>query len=197
MKKIIAIAMIIALTFSLLLTVNAATGLNEHEKEVLTALKTKEVLGKNGWKFFIPTEYVAAAENYFNTIDMTEAQKDKILSYIDKGADIVKAEGDKADFDGEIYNLKTMSYEAKQQVLDLGQKACAEVNLTLTYAPAENKVIIKDANGKVAFENTPIIKTTGEEFDLTTACVVSVSVVVLGGVVALFVISKKKGLFVK
>ena len=198
MKKIICLVMALALVFSLCLTVNAATGINANEKAVLDALKSKEALGKNGWSFSIPTEYVTAAENYFNTIDMTDTQKDNILGYIEEGKKIVKEQGDKANFTGKVYNLKTMEISAKEKVLDLATKACKEVNLTLTYSPADNKVSIKDAKSVVAFENTPVIKTTGEDFNVTSTVVIAVvSVAVIGGIIALYAVSKKNGLFVK
>ncbi len=198
MKKIMAIVLAVALMFALCLTANAATGLNDFEKEILSTLKNQEVTGENGWKFKIPDEYITAAENYFNTIDITEAQKDKILGYIQEGAKVVKAEGDKNEFSGTTYNLKNMSTEAKKQVLDLAQKACAEVELTLTYSPTEDKIIIKDKAGVTAFENTPIVKTTGEDFAATsTIAIAVVSIAVLCGVTVLFAVSKKKGLLVK
>lgn len=198
MKKIICLVMVLTLAFSLCLTVNAATGINSNEKAVLDELKSKEAHGKNGWSFSIPTEYITAAENYFNTIDMTDAQKDTILGLIAEGKKIVEEQGDKANFTGKVYNLKTMEISAKEKVLELGQKACKEVGLTLTYSPADNKVIIKDAKGVVAFENTPVIKTTGEDFNVTSAVVITaVSVVVLAGVVYLVIVAKKKALFVK
>ncbi len=198
MKKIICLVMVLTLAFSLCLTVNAATGINANEKAVLDALKSKEALGKNGWSFSIPTEYITAAENYFNTIDMTDAEKENILSFIEEGKKIIKEQGDKANFTGKVYNLKSMDAIAKENVLELGKKACQEVDLTLTYSPADHKVIIKDAKGVVAFENTPVIKTTGEDFSVTSAVVITaVSVVVLAGVAYLIIVAKKKALFVK
>lgn len=198
MKKIICLIMALALTFSLCLTVNAATGINANEKVVLDELKSKEALGKNGWSFSIPTEYITTAENYFNTIDMTDAQKDTILGLIAEGKKIVKEQGDKANFTGKVYNLKTMEISAKEKVLELGQKACKEVGLTLTYSSTDDKVIIKDAKGVVAFENAPIVKTTGESFNVTSAVVITaISVVILAGVTYLVIVAKKKALFVK
>lgn len=198
MKKIICLVMALALTFSLCLTVNAATGINANEKVVLDELKSKEALGKNGWSFSIPTEYITTAENYFNTIDMTDAQKDTILGLIAEGKKIVKEQGDKANFTGKVYNLKTMEISAKEKVLELGQKACKEVGLTLTYSSTDDKVIIKDAKGVVAFENAPIVKTTGESFNVTSAVVITaISVVILAGVTYLVIVAKKKALFVK
>ncbi len=198
MKKIFALVMVLALAFSLCLTVNAATGLNEYEKEVIETLKSNEVVGRNGWKFSVPAEYVTAAENYFNTIDMTEDEKDNIIGYIEEGMEIVKEQGDKADFNGTTYDLKTMETDAKKKVLDLGQKACLEIDLKLTYDPTENLVTIVDANGVIAFENAPIIKTTGEDFSVNTVMVISaIAALVIGGVAVMFVVSKKKGLLTK
>lgn len=198
MKKIFSAIVAVTLAVVMCMSVSAAGGLNDNEKAVLDKLKNSKVVGANGWSFSIPTEYINTVENYFNNIDMTASQKDTILAKIDEGMDIVKTQADGQNFNGTTYDLKLMDTASKRQVLQLGQEACAAVSATLTYDASANKVIIKDAQNTVIFTNTPVVKTTGQDFPITAAAVFgSVFVVVICGAVVLFAVSKKKGLLVK
>lgn len=198
MKKIFSAIVAVALAVVMCMSVSAAGGLNDNEKAVLDKLKNSKVIGANGWSFSIPTEYINSVENYFNNIDMTAEQKDTILAKIDEGMAIVKAQADSQNFKGTSYDLKLMDTASKKKVLELGQEACAAVSATLTYDASANKVIIKDAQNEVIFTNTPVVKTTGQDFPITAAAVCgSVAVVVICGAVVLFAVSKKKGLLVK
>lgn len=198
MKKIFSAIVAVALAVVMCMSVSAAGGLNDNEKAVLDKLKNSKVIGANGWSFSIPTEYINSVENYFNNIDMTAEQKDTILAKIDEGMAIVKAQADGQNFKGTIYDLKLMDTASKKKVLELGQEACAAVSATLTYDASANKVIIKDAQNEVIFTNTPVVKTTGQDFPITATVVCgSVAVVVICGAVVLFAVSKKKGLLVK
>ena len=200
MKKLITVIFAIAMIATLCVSAFAATGINEHEQAVLDKLSTTKVIGANGWTFSIPQEYINSAKNYFlNDCDMTEAEKTAIIGYIDSGMAIVKQEADAQQFAGTEYKLSLMSQSARSQVLALGQKACAEVDLNLVYNSSTNKVIITPVGSTTPiFENTPVVKTTGQDFTLTTAMVVTaVAVVMVVCTAGLFVFSKKKGLLVK
>lgn len=197
MKKLLSILFAIMIVATLCLSVSAASGINDAEKAVLDKLKTTEELGTKGAKFFIPTEYINAAENYFLTIDMTDAQKDTIIGYLDQAIATIKAEA--ASYDSTAtYQLKNMSEAGRRSVLKNGQDACAAVGATLVYNPSTNKVVITNAEGTTVFENTPLVKSTGEAFNMTTAIAGTViAVAVLGSTAVLFVTAKKNGLLVK
>lgn len=199
MKKFIAIVFTMILVLSFSITAFATDpGLNAAEQAVLDEIESTRVLGKNGWSFAVPAEYANAARNYFLTIDMTDAQKTAIISYIQQGKDIIKAEGDRQNFAGSTYNLRDMSKDARSKVLDLGQKACLETGATLVYTSSNNIVTITNADGQVVFAKEPIIKATGETFSfgVGTIAVIAAVVVVMGSVV-LLVVASKKGLLVR
>ena len=179
MKKLFAI-----LLTAVLLLVPCAIGasaegaLNSYEQEVITLLSGS--ITKNGATFKIPVEYVNQAKAYFLTIDMTEAQKNEIVGYINEGAELVRAQD-------------SFPYAVKRQILELGQKACAVTGLNLVFNGATKNVVITE-NGTVVFENEAIVKSTGSA-DMTVAVAVSGIVLLVLG--AAFVVAKKARLFVK
>lgn len=198
MKKLLTILLAITLIASLCLTVSAAAGINDAEQSVLTKLKTVEKLGVNGATFSIPAAYINAAENYFLTIDMTKDQADKIIAMLDQAIAVIKAAAAKTTETG-TYKLTSMDNDSKKTVLQLGQDACDLVGASLVYDAARNVVTITEkSSGKLLFENTPLVKTTGEDISVTTVLAGTfVTLAVLGSAAALFVVAKKNGLLVK
>lgn len=198
MKKFVCVLFAIALIATLAMTAFAATGINDYEQKVLDKLATSHVIGENGWDFSVPQEYINSAKNYFaGDGDMTEAEMEKILDYIDQGMKIVKKEADAQGFDGETYNLANMGDTARSEVLNLGKAACAVVDLQLTYVPKDNQVVITPVGSQTpVFESAPVVKTTGEDFAVTTNAIIAAVIAVLAiGAGAMFVVSKKNGLF--
>ena len=199
-RKIVALLAAALMLFSVMpLSAFAATGINANEQAVLDKLSTSAVIGGNGWSFTIPQEYVNSAKNYFaGDCDMTEEEKTTILSYIDTGMAVIKEEADSQKFAGKEYSLSKMGEEARSKVLSLGQSACAEVDLSLTYIPTSNQVVVTPIGSNTpVFESAPVIKTTGQDFALTAGliAVAVVAVMALGSAV-MFGVSKKNGLLV-
>lgn len=208
MKKFIAILFALAMIVALSLTAFAATGINEFEQAVLDKLESIHDLGTDDLPFEIPQEYVNTAKNYFaGECEMTEAEKTAILSSIDAGIAVVKKEAETAKIDGKQYDLSSMSATARDEVLALGQSACKEVDLQLTYTPATNKVTISKVTTNPetgvttttpVFDSAPVVKTTGQAVTVNAAFVGCVIAVVLAvGTCAMFVVAKKNGLLVK
>ena len=200
MKKLVAILFVVTLIAMLPLNAFAATGINANEQAVLDLLENSHVIGENCWDFSLPQEYVNTAKNYFaGDCDMTAAEKDAIIAYIEQGKAIVKKEADSQKFDGTQYNLAKMSEKAREEVLALGQKACAEVDLKLTYIPKDNDVVITPVGSNTpVFESAPVVKTTGEIFTVNAGVVAAViAVALVMGTAVMFGISKKNGLFAK
>ena len=200
MKKLVAILFVLALIAMLPLSAFAATGINEYEQAVLDKLDSSKVMGASGWGFEVPQEYINSAKNYFaGDCNMTAAEKDKILSYIDQGMAIVKKEADAQKFSGTEYNLSKMGEAARDEVLSLGRKACAEIDLTLTYSPTSKQVTITPVDSKTpVFESSPVVKTTGQDFPVDAAVIgAAIAVVVVMGTAVMFAVSKKNGLLVK
>ena len=79
MKKVVSI--FAALLLVAISVVSAfAADVNANEKKVLDELKTSVKM--QGTDMYWPDAFVNQAENYFNTIDMTAEQADKILEVI-------------------------------------------------------------------------------------------------------------------
>lgn len=195
MKKFLAILFALALIAMLPLTTFAATGLNEHEKEVLGVLKSAVDLGSKG-EYKIPQEYINAAETYFKgDCDMTEEEADAILALIGTGAEIIEEESAKVS--GGTFNLSKLPQAAREEILTLGQEACEKVDLDLVYEG--NKVVITEEGSKTpVFKNSAVIKTTGQAvtIDASFVCIATVLCLALATGV-MFVVSKRNGLLEK
>ncbi|MGI6264625.1 MAG: hypothetical protein ACOYJY_04060 [Acutalibacteraceae bacterium] len=184
MKKLVSVLLVAVLTLAVLCVgVSAEAGLNSAEESVIAKLNT-QVVNASGNTVFIPASYVNQAQNFFvSSVDMTDAQAEQINAIIDKGIAIVKANSGT--------DIAAYPYEAKAQILRYGQEAVAVLGMTLTYDGTN--VVIVDANGKVAFSDKPILKTTGSTTPsaIPAAAVAAVLVVVMAaGVVS----TKKLGL---
>ena len=187
MKKICAIILaLVLLIVPMTVSVSAAGDLNANEQKIITELKKEVAIGDK--TFVVPAQYVTQAENYFKTIDVTDAQAKEILGYIAEGEKLVVAQKITATTD-----LKVLKDDVKSKILDLGKKAVAVTGDVLTYDGKH--VTITDANGKVVFKNAPIVKQTGEQVDFTAIALISLAVVTVLG--ASVVIAKKNALFVK
>lgn len=200
MKRMFVILFTLALIVILPINAYAATGINEHEQAVLDLLESNVAMGANDWGFEIPQKYINTAKNFFaGDCDMTAEEKNAIISYINKGIEIVKAEANAQQHAGKQFDLSTMSAAARNQVLDLGKSACAEVDLQMSYNPKENAIVITKAGSSTpVFESSPIIKTTGQAITVDAAFVcTAVLLCLVLSVGVMFVISKKNGLFVK
>lgn len=190
MRKFICALFACMLVVAMSVTAFAATGLNANEKAVLDALKASD---------HIPQAYVNTAMNYFlGDCDMTEAEKNQILAYIAAGSAVIKNDAKEQGSENKDFSLSDLSAEGREEVLQLGKEACAEVDLTLSYAPSSNKVVITPVDSKVpVFVSSSVIKATGEDFSMNTGtvCAAVVLVMILGSAV-MFGISKKNGLLV-
>ena len=114
MKKLSAIFVALLLVAATAITAFAA-GINSSEQAVLDELKTSVAM--KGGEMVIPTEYVNQAENYFNTIEMTEAQSKDIIAVIKDGKNFLANSG--------ASNISGLTFAQKQELLAYGQKAVA------------------------------------------------------------------------
>lgn len=198
MKKVVCFLFIVLLIATMSLNAFAATGINEYEQKVLDKLNACYISGEGGWEFSVSPEYINSSRNYFaGECDLTEEQMNTLFAYIDQGMAVIKKEGDAQGTEDGSFELSEMSQSAREEVLALGKEACAEVELKMNYDAKDNQVVITPTQSKnPIFESSPIIKTTGEDFPVTGGTVITAVVAVLSiGVVALFVVSKRNGLF--
>ena len=192
MKKLSAIFVALLLVAATAITAFAA-GINSSEQAVLDELKTSVAM--KGGEMVIPTEYVNQAENYFNTIDMTEAQSKDIIAVIKDGKNFLKNSG--------ASNISDLSFAQKQELLTYGEKAVAVLDMTMSFDKTTKKITILDPKGEEAFNAAPTlsktgavsqnpIKTTGSDVNYFGFIALGTVAVVLVAGGAMFVVKTKK-----
>ncbi|MER2080258.1 MAG: LPXTG cell wall anchor domain-containing protein [Ruminococcus sp.] len=202
MKKVVSI--FAALLLVAISVVSAfAADVNANEKKVLDELKTSVKM--QGTDMYLPDAFVNQAENYFNTIDMTAEQADKILEVIKFGKSQLEATGAK--------NIADCTTAQKKELMATLVKVMAPVNGTASYDKATGEITLKSEKGEVIFKAVPtlvakgggksvdvngkttdggVIKTTGASANTMVFVVVGAAAVlaIAGGV---FFVVKKRG----
>lgn len=201
MKKLSAI--IVALLLVAVSAVSAfAAGINDNEQKVLDELKTSVKM--QGTEMYLPEAYVNQAENFFNTIDMTEDQADQILAVIKSGKTQLEATGAK--------NIADCTTAQKKELMTTLTKVMAPVNGTATYDKTTGEITLKSESGEVIFKAVPtlvekgsskgedvngkttdggVVKTTGASANTMTFVIIGVAAVLVIAGGAFFVIKKR------
>lgn len=180
MKKIISVLLACVLLFALAIPSFAA--INTYEQKLINYVQTKYKTDKG--TITVPKAYINASENVCNTIDLTEAQYNKIIGILDNAfAYVIDNDlSEMADLKGNI--------AVQDVLLDYAHQALAVIEYTLTADRARNLLIIKDPDGKIVAELTPaIIVQTGAD---NTAVAVISAIAVLTVAAALGVKSFRK-----
>ena len=184
MKKLSAILISLILVTVASVSVFAADGINSYEQAVLDELKTSVTMADG--EMFIPTEFVNQAENYFNTIEMTEQESKDILKWIKDGKNFLENSG--------ASNFSDLSYEQKTELLNTyGKGITGGLDMTMTYNKSDRKLTICDSEGNVVFSAVPLLSQTGEISDgdiiKTTGADVSFFGFIVAGVALTLVIA--------
>ena len=150
MKKVVSI--FAALLLVAISVVSAfAADVNANEKKVLDELKTSVKM--QGTDMYWPDAFVNQAENYFNTIDMTAEQADKILEVIKFGKSQLEATGAK--------NIADCTTAQKKELMATLVKVMAPVNGTASYDKATGEITLKSEKGEVIFKAVPTLVAKG------------------------------------
>lgn len=201
MKKLSAI--FVALLLVAVSAVSAfAAGINDNEQKVLDELKTSVKM--QGTEMYWPEAYVNQAENFFNTIDMTEDQADKVLSVIKSGKTQLEATGAK--------NIADCTTAQKKELMTTLKNVMAPVNGTASYDKTTGEITLKSESGEVIFKAVPtlvekgsskgedvngkttdggVVKTTGASANTMTFVIIGVAAVLVIAGGAFFVIKKR------
>ena len=201
MKKLSAI--FVALLLVAVSAVSAfAAGINDNEQKVLDELKTSVKM--QGTEMYLPEAYVNQAENFFNTIDMTEDQADKVLSVIKSGKTQLEATGAK--------NIADCTTAQKKELMTTVRNVMAPVNGTASYDKTTGEITLKSESGEVIFKAVPtlvekgsskgedvngktidggVVKTTGASANTMTFVIIGVAAVLVIAGGAFFVIKKR------
>lgn len=201
MKKLSAI--FVALLLVAVSAVSAfAAGINDNEQKVLDELKTSVKM--QGTEMYLPEAYVNQAENFFNTIDMTEDQADKVLSAIKSGKTQLEATGAK--------NIADCTTAQKKELMTTLKNVMAPVNGTASYDKTTGEITLKSESGEVIFKAVPtlvekgsskgedvngkttdggVVKTTGASANTMTFVIIGAAAVLVIAGGAFFVIKKR------
>lgn len=201
MKKLSAI--FVALLLVAVSAVSAfAAGINDNEQKVLDELKTSVKM--QGTEMYWPEAYVNQAENFFNTIDMTEDQADKVLSVIKSGKTQLEATGAK--------NIADCTTAQKKELMTTLKNVMAPVNGTASYDKTTGEITLKSESGEVIFKAVPtlvekgsskgedvngkttdggVVKTTGASANTMTFVIIGAAAVLVIAGGAFFVIKKR------
>ena len=201
MKKLSAI--FVALLLVAVSAVSAfAAGINDNEQKVLDELKTSVKM--QGTEMYWPEAYVNQAENFFNTIDMTEDQADKVLSAIKSGKTQLEATGAK--------NIADCTTAQKKELMTTLKNVMAPLNGTASYDKTTGEITLKSESGEVIFKAVPtlvekgsskgedvngkttdggVVKTTGASANTMTFVIIGVAAVLVIAGGAFFVIKKR------
>ncbi len=195
MKKITSI--LVALMLVAVASVSAfAAGINSSEQAVIDYLKGTVTM-KNG-EMKIPAEFINSMENYFNTIEMTDAESASIIEVLKEGKTFVSNTG--------AANIADMSVAQKKDLLDLGNKVVAVIDMTMSYDKASKTLYIYDPDGKTVFAGVPtfvpvdgngngdsgVIKTTGADVNVAGIATVAGIAVLLVAAGAVYFVKVKK-----
>lgn len=201
MKKLSAI--FVALLLVAVSAVSAfAAGINDNEQKVLDELKASVKM--QGTEMYLPEAYVNQAENFFNTIDMTEDQADKVLSVIKSGKTQLEATGAK--------NIADCTTAQKKELMTTLKNVMAPLNGTASYDKTTGEITLKSESGEVIFKAVPtlvekgsskgedvngktidggVVKTTGASANTMTFVIIGVAAVLVIAGGAFFVIKKR------
>ena len=144
MRKISSLLVAAALiaTASISAFADDATVINASEKKVLDELAATITLS-DGSKWVAGTTYYNTVENYFKTIDATDAQADTAIAAVKKAKDIlIKSNISDA-------SVKTVSKETRAALLAAGREAVAPFGLEMNYDYVEKQLIVTDKAGEV------------------------------------------------
>lgn len=158
MRKISSLLVAAALiaTASISAFADDATVINASEKKVLDELAATITLS-DGSKWVAGTTYYNTVENYFKTIDATDAQADTAIAAVKKAKDIlIKSNISDA-------SVKTVSKDSRAALLAAGREAVAPFGLEMNYDYVEKQLIVTNKAGEVVGKAKPALEKKVEE----------------------------------
>lgn len=163
MKRISAILLALVLVAATAVTAFAA-GINSAEQKVIDALNQPIAMSEGN--MYIDASYINAMENYFNTIDMTDAEADAILAEVNSGKAFLESAG--------VANISDLTYAQKQTLLGYGQAAVGVLGLTMSFDTTTKQVTVFGTDGEALFTAAPtLVKTAGTSGSGSSSKVVS------------------------
>ncbi len=152
----------------------SAAGVNAAEQRILDELHTTANMA--GVQKSLPAEYITQAENYFNTVELTDAQADAVIAKIKEAVALIESFGKP--------NAKSISDAQFNQIAAISKEAAAggaTITVTRRADALADVVLVKEGT------NTPITDPNGSEGVIKTTGFDVPSVTVVAGVGILMV----------
>lgn len=185
MKKIVSSLLVVCLLVITTITPTWAVGsLNDNEKEVLTALKSK--VNVDGATIGLQAADINTAENYMmqDGFDLTTEQKNIIINNIEATKAYLQA--------NHIKDFSSITRQQAYDILEFIQAAADAIGLTVKLNAADRTISFYDGD-KLVYTTTQVIKKTG--YDITQTAVIAAGLVVI--LLGAGYYAKKKHLFAK
>lgn len=174
----------------------SAAGINEAEQSILDELNTTVTM--NGVEKSIPASYINQAENYFNTIEITDEQAQQIVAGIEDAKSYLEETG--------AANFKSLTSSQVDTFVAKCQSAVSVIDLTLSYDKSTGAVSLTDSTGNTVFSATVSsfsggtsggttdnpIKTTGAFFNIPGIITVAGIGVLLVSAVGVYLVKNSK-----
>ena len=139
--KLISIALLsAAVAVSASLSVSAA-GINSAEQKILNELRTTVTMEGN--LKTLPESYINQAENYFNTVEITDAQANEIISKIESTKTFLTETC--------AVNYISLTDAQEEEFISRCKEIAAVVDLKIAYEKSTQTVTIIDSENKTVF----------------------------------------------
>lgn len=119
----------------------SAAGINAAEQKILDELRTTATM--NGIEKTLPATYINQAENYFNTVDITDAEATEIINKIE--------DTKKWLTETQATNFEDFTDAQEATFIQKCQDIAAVVELKMTYEKSTQTVTITDTESKTVF----------------------------------------------
>lgn len=147
MKKIVKTLVAGILTATVAVAASAsvfAAGINDAEQKILDELHTTVKLAGNEKP--LPINFVNQAENYFNTVEITEEESKEIIAKIEAAKDYLTSTG--------VANYEELTDAQLDTFVSKCKEITGVISLMISYEKSEKRIDIVDKDGKVVFTAT-------------------------------------------
>ena len=177
-KKLFVVVAVLCMTFAMSISAFAAE-ITTDEQKIIDVLKAGAVV--DGKTVKIPAKYINQAESYLMKKDVSKAEVDKVLDYVDDAKKYMTS--------NKITDLNEMTSKQMNKMVSIAEDAAAVVDVKLTVNTKTGVIKGVDKDGNIVLSGEETIKQTGMDVNATGAVAVALAAVVA---VCVIVAAKKK-----
>lgn len=176
MKKIITVSVLVMMIVSMLSVSAFAASLNEDEQRIYDAI-TEEITVA-GKPVALADEWVNQAKNYMlrDDVDLTKAQADEILAYIDEAKAVAKT--------SKTVSNGKFSTKVNNELFLLANECGALLDISFSHPGLDNArkiVAVDNKSGDVIYKAAKVIKDTGANVNVMPVAIAAVVIMTVIG----------------